>query len=77
MNIGDVVDVFDRDLRRWVPCRFESIGELPLPGGSQEVRVFHPIDTSLLDQGSGLRLIYGIPWPDGEPLTRSTPAGSR
>lgn len=79
MMIGELVDVFDGDLNRWVQCRLESIGQLnELPDGlGPEVRVFRPIDETLIDPVSGLRQIYGIPWPAGEHLTRPPqwPAG--
>lgn len=72
MNVGDLVDVYDGDLKRWVECRLDSTGPLTVAGVLTEVRVFMPIDESLLDEGSGLRLIYGIPWPAGERITRPT-----
>lgn len=74
---GDLVDVFDGDLQRWVQCRLKSIGSIAMNGVEKEIRVFHPIDHTIIDPGSGLRQIYGVPWPDGEGMTRPTqwPAG--
>jgi hypothetical protein len=69
MRVGDVVDVFDGDLRRWVRCTCESIGPTPAALGAEEVCVFKPLER-LVHPGSELPLKYGIPWPDGQHLTR-------
>ena len=61
MMVGDVVDVFDGDEDRWVRCTCEHIG--------LGLRTFRPLE-GLLYGDSQLPIVYGLPWPAGEPRTR-------
>lgn len=69
MKPGDRVEIYDGDRDEWVLCDVESIGPMPGSASFAEMVVLQPVD-DLVDAISGLRQIYGVPWPAGAEVIR-------
>jgi hypothetical protein len=68
MEPGESYEVYDADRPGWVLCEVESFDKAPSPLPYPMLAILRPV--SDVTTSSGLRQIYGVPWPDGQHLVR-------